>query len=738
MSGQHPVLCWRLPDGQVLGVLVGTEIALIRDDERGVTSGLAAELAHHPLAPVREARLIRRVVHVRPTWREEGHRFVSSEAFPLGVDAVVATTASGWLVHMPRLGANLGFSREDLLETLLQEEIAFWSRQATPQQIHAELRVPPAWLATVPARRAQVQARDLARRQIPEILLRVTDREPDGRKRRLEPGAMCREQQVGAALSNLLDTRGHSVVVVGEPGVGKSTVLREAIRKAADAQGSRTFWRTTTHRIVAGARYLGEWQEKADQLAEALQTVDGVLWIEDMLELFTWGGSPGESIAAYWRALLRDGRLRLLGELTPRAWEVARTALPDVAATFQVVQLGELGVDATREILDQVAVLAKGSLGIELQPDARRRALRLLERFERYQHFPGKAMRFVHALLGEAEQAGRHAVADGDVIDTFERRTGLPRKLVDDQVPLRGAEIEEALGARIVEQPAARRAVAQVLLAWKAGLNDPDRPVSTLLFAGPTGVGKTATAQALAQFCYGAAARQTPLVRVDMSELSSPWQVERLLGSRTEASPVLRQLRERPFSVLLLDEVEKAHPLFFDLLLGVLDEGRLVDARGRETDFRGAVIVMTTNLGTRKGGSLGFSGGFSPGSSAEGSSGDTGAIRAFFRPEFYNRIDQVVHFTPLSREAVRAIARRELAALEEREGFRGRAITLAFEEEVVDLVVSAGFDPLFGARPLQRAIEQHVVAALARKLVDEELVAAHLVVDVRDGALVVR
>jgi ATP-dependent Clp protease ATP-binding subunit ClpC len=730
MSTVHPVLCWRLPDGQVLGVLVGTELALIRDDERGVTSGLSAELAHHSLEPVREARLMRRVVPIRPSWREEGRQFVSSETFPLGVDVVVARTASGWLVNMPRLRASLGFSSEDLLETLVQEEIVSWSRQATPEQIHAELRVGPGWLATVPSRRAQVQTRELARRAIPEVLLRVTDREPDGRKRKLDAGAMCREEAVNRVLSYLLDARGQSVVVVGEPGVGKSTVLREAIRKAAEASGSRTFWRTTTHRIVAGARYLGEWQEKADQLAEALRSVDGVLWIEDLLELFTWGGSPGESIAAYWRSLLRDGQLRLLGELTPRAWEVARVALPDVTASLQVVQLSELGLDATREILDHVAALAKGSLSLELQPDARRRALRLLERFERYQHFPGKAMRFVHTLLHEAEQAGRSVVADGDVIDAFERRTGLPRKLVDDQVPLRRPEIEEALGARIVEQPAARAAVASVLLAWKAGLNDPDRPVSTLLFAGPTGVGKTATAHALAQFCYGAAARQTPMVRVDMSELSSPWQVERLLGSRTEASSVLRQLRERPFSVLLLDEVEKAHPLFFDLLLGVLDEGRLVDARGRETDFRGAVIVMTTNLGTRKGGSLGFSG--------EGSSADTGAIRAFFRPEFYNRIDQVVHFTPLSREAVRAIARRELAALEEREGFRGRAISLSFEESVVELVVSAGFDPLFGARPLQRAIEQHVVAALARKLVDEELVAAHLVVDVQGGTLVVR
>ena len=357
------------------------------------------------------------------------------------------------------------------------------------------------------------------------------------------------------------------------------------------------------------------------------------------------------------------------------------------------------------------------------------RALRLLDRFVRYERFPGKAIRLLRALADEAARAGRAAVVEDDVITAFERRTGLPRALVDDGMPMTRDGLLARLSGTIVGQPEALDAVVRVLLTWKAGLDDPDRPVATLLFAGPTGVGKTATTQALADLCFGAAAAGSPLVRIDASELGSPAQVERLLGRVGEPGAVIRKLRERPFAVLLIDEVEKAHPLLFDLLLGVLDEGRLVDAMGRETDLRGCVIVMTTNLGTRAGASLGFGG---------GSAADPGAVRAFFRPEFVNRIDEIVHFRPLDEAAVRGIARRELARIELRPGFASRALRLVFTEAVVDLVVAAGFDPRFGARPLQRAIEQHVVGALARRLVDQpDQIAEDLRVDVVDGKVVV-
>lgn len=262
MSDIHPVLCWRMPDDHVVGMIVGTSLMVSRDDERGATSALAAELAQHDLEPVKEARLLRRVVDVRPAAHSRGMRFVARETLPLPVDVVVTTTESGYVAHLPRLDRSFGCSEEDLIETLVREEIVSWARGASPEQIHAELRVPPGTLSTIPAHkrsRSRAAGRD---RQIPDLLLSVADREPTKvRTGRIRPGAWGQEALVAKLVELLL--AGRNVVVVGEPSVGKSTLLREAIALAIEKSdpegaGAKTFWRTTTHRIVAGARYLGE------------------------------------------------------------------------------------------------------------------------------------------------------------------------------------------------------------------------------------------------------------------------------------------------------------------------------------------------------------------------------------------------------------------------------------------------------------------------------------------------
>ncbi|MEQ1502383.1 MAG: AAA family ATPase [Myxococcota bacterium] len=740
MTQVHPVVCWTIddgaspgagptgagPTGAVVGVLAGEGLWLAGADDRAVTTGLAAELPNHEqVTPVREARLERFTVSVRPTWTRGARRQAAATPVPLPVDAVICGTASGWLVHLPRLDRSFGCVDPAAIPTLVAEEVIHWAREVTPTQVLAELRIGPGRLVELAARRVRDPESRPGTRVLPPVLLRVAEPEPRKRKDRLDLGAWGRTAEVDAVAAAIV--AGRNVVVLGDPGVGKSTVLRDAIAKAAALQPTRTFWRTTVHRLIAGARYLGEWQEKADEVAIALQSCEGALWIEDLLAWFTRGDAPTDAIAAYWRRPLLEGAFTVIGELAPRGWDVVRTALPDVARLFEVVAIGELGVEATREVVDRLAGLAAGPIGVTVAPEARRRAIRLLDRFDRYQRFPGKAVRLIRSLVEEADRAGRSTVTDAEVIAGFGRSTGLPPALVDDAVPLTAAEIEAALGETIHGQPDALASLARVLLCWKAGLNDPDRPVATLLFAGPTGVGKTASTLALARFCFGAGSDGRPgpaLVRIDMSELGSPWQVERLLGTRREAGTLVRQVRERPFSVVLLDEVEKAHPLFFDLLLGVLDEGRLVDALGRETDFRASLIVMTTNLGTRAGSSLGFGDG--------GPAMDPGAIRSFFRPEFVNRLDEIVRFRPLDREAVRGIARRALAAIPDREGLRGRGIGLRFTEAVVDRVVAGGFDPMFGARPLHRAIEHEVVAAIARELVATDAVAIDFLVDV-DG-----
>jgi ATP-dependent Clp protease ATP-binding subunit ClpC len=238
-----------------------------------------------------------------------------------------------------------------------------------------------------------------------------------------------------------------------------------------------------------------------------------------------------------------------------------------------------------------------------------------------------------------------------------------------------------------------------------------------LLFAGPTGVGKTELARALSQYLFGHGEQADRMVRLDMSEYAGPGAAERLVGDPAAGGPsdLVKRIRQQPFTVVLLDEIEKAAPEVFDVLLGVFDEGRLTDRFGRLSTFRSAVIVMTSNLGAGAGAGEPF-GLVRPGSAAPGGAYESEVMR-FFRPEFFNRIDAVVTFGALDEATVHAITEKELTDLGRREGLTRAGLTLAWDAAVVRHLAAAGFDRRYGARPLQRAIETRVVTPLARHLV---------------------
>jgi ATP-dependent Clp protease ATP-binding subunit ClpC len=291
----------------------------------------------------------------------------------------------------------------------------------------------------------------------------------------------------------------------------------------------------------------------------------------------------------------------------------------------------------------------------------------------------------------------------------FGARTGYPRELVDPTVRLDPDAVLAHFRGRVVGQDEATALLAQLVVTLKTNLADPARPLGSFLLLGPTGVGKTETALALAAYLFGDAKR---LARFDMAEYAAPGSAQRLVAHGGAESSLARRVREQPFGVVLLDEIEKADGGVHDLLLQILGEGRLADAAGRTVSFRNTIVLLTSNLGADGAGrSLGF---------GAGSSGHDAHYRAaaaaFFRPELLNRFDQIVPYRPLGPEVIAQLARRALEKAVEREGLARRGVVVTWDEAVVTRLAELGFDPRLGARPLKRAVEEHVVAPLARLL----------------------
>ncbi len=343
--------------------------------------------------------------------------------------------------------------------------------------------------------------------------------------------------------------------------------------------------------------------------------------------------------------------------------------------------------------------------------------------------------------LTEAEEAMRHRGPDGqllvknevdeqDIAEVVARWTGIPlTKLMEGEIE-KLIHMEERLRERVVGQDEAIRAVANAVRAARAGLQDPNRPLGSFLFLGPTGVGKTETARALAEFLFD---DEQALIRIDMSEYQERHTVSRLIGAPPgyvgyeEAGQLTEAVRRRPYSVVLFDEVEKAHPEVLNILLQILDDGRLTDAQGRRVDFKNAIIIMTSNLGSQWITEAGLSW-------EEIQERVMAAVRTQFRPELINRIDDIVIFHPLGLEQIEEIAEIQLRGLRQR--LAERKIELRLTDAAKELLAREGFDPVYGARPLKRTIQREIVQPLATRLLSGEFRDGETVLlDVRDGRL---
>lgn len=657
--------------------------------------------------------------------------FTSEDLIPLRVACLSWKTENGnYSANLPLLDIEFFFDRESELKNLVNLKVQEALRGSTPLALVKYL--PPKEIAlellSFQARRKSKQTEYV--KETPNLLAAAEPLAAKDLTRKISK-PYERETETGDLIRRLTEEKA-SVIILGESGVGKTTVLTEAARqieknllKTADEPEDfdpetdeknprHRFWQTNGGRLIAGMKFLGQWEARLEEIIGELSDIDGVLCVENLLDLVRYGGrEAGESLAAFLAPYLQRGEIRIAAEATPAELDACRRLLPHFANLFQIARLPEFTQDKALTVLTRIAETSSRNLKIEYSAGVTNLVYRLFTRFMPYQKFPGRAVRFLTETFQKAVKARQKEVTTENVIENFIKLTGLPELFLRDEITLDFEDVVSQLEAEVIGQTGACREAAHVVTTFKAGLNDPHRPLGVFLFAGPTGVGKTELAKSLARFFFGADEKTEKMVRLDMSEYNLAGAASRLLMKPDgEPSDLIQKVREKPFSVVLFDEIEKADAQIFDALLGLFDEGRLTDRFGRVTNFTSTVVIMTSNLGAERfaRGEVGFSENENISNEKE--------IKTFFRPEFFNRLDAVVQFRPLDKDSLYKITEKEIAQVARREGLSQKGIKLVWTKEVVAFLAEKGFDPRFGARPLQRAVETLLTAPLAEFLLE--------------------
>jgi ATP-dependent Clp protease ATP-binding subunit ClpC len=580
---------------------------------------------------------------------------------------------------------------------------------------------------------------------------------------RIDP-VIGRESEIEQTVEILARRRKNNAVLIGEAGVGKTAIAEGlALRIARDdvpvtLDGCRVV-ALDLPGMVAGSQFRGQFEKRLRTALKEVVDAEGkvVLFLDELHTVLGAGNAEGAMDAAnILKPLLARGELRMIGATTLSEYRaVERDGA--LARRFSPVMVQEPSVDDTVAILRGLRGAYEDHHRLDIDDAALEAAARLSDRYVTDHHLPDKAIDLVdqaaakvrlrggeaaklHAALAEAvveedyehaawlkrrlaqlgEEAAPAVVGEAEVAAVVAARTGIPvGELVTAELErLQG--LEGDLHRRVVGQEEAVELVADTVRRARVGLADGDRPLGTFLFLGPTGVGKTELVKALAERLF---ASDKALVRIDMSEYREPHTVARLIGSPPgyvgygDGGQLTEPVRRRPYSVVLLDEIEKAHPQVWNVLLQVMDDGRLTDGEGRTVDFSNVVLVMTSNLGAgraRRG--IGFTADDAPADEER----MRDAAKQAFLPEFLNRIDEIVSFRALTHEHVRLIARLMVDRVADRLRDE-REIELEVDDALVDRLAADGFDEEYGARPLQRHIRRTLERELTRALVDGRL-----------------
>ena len=523
-----------------------------------------------------------------------------------------------------------------------------------------------------------------------------------------------------------------NAILIGFPGVGKSKVMEGfAGRLLADdvpehLLGKEVF-KLNLGGLIAGTKYRGEFEERFKAVLDEVLAAKGkiILYIEDIHQIVTAGRTEGSLDAGnLLKPLLAQGQINIIGTTTFAAYRESFELDQALEGRFQRIRIEEPDQDKALTILRGLRENYQDFHGVRLTDEALQAAISLSIRYLSDRYLPDKALDLIDEAcavkkiqLAQAEPE-RPDVSREDIASIVERITGIKAQGIMDNEREHLLNLDKLLRQRIVGQDQAVQKVSEAILRSRAGIQNPKRPIGSFLFLGPTGVGKTALAKALAERLFG---NELEMVRLDMSEYMEKHAVARLVGPPPgyvgfeEGGQLTEAVRRRLYSIVLLDEIEKAHPDVFNTLLQVLDEGRLTDSKGRTIDFKNTILIMTSNIGSQQ---ILESLKNERGLTAETQEEVLSLLQHSFRPEFLNRIDETVIFNPLRAEDMVNIVKIMVRQLQER--LEHQKIQLHLSEEVYAFLAQKGYQPEFGARPIQRSIMRYLETPLARYLVENK------------------
>ena len=613
-----------------------------------------------------------------------------------------------------------------------------------------------------------------------------------GEEGKLDP-IVGREKEIERVSQILSRRKKNNPILIGEPGVGKSSIaeglaLRIIQRKVSRILFNKRIVMLDLASMVAGTKYRGQFEERIKALmAELEKEPDVILFIDEIHTIIGAGGASGSLDASnMFKPALARGELQIIGATTLDEYRKHIEKDGALERRFQKVIVEPASPDETFQIINNIKDKYESHHNVLYSPEAIKACVDLTDRYVTDRFLPDKAidaldeagsrvhianivvpkeitdietkiadvkekknqvirsqkyeeaakLRDVERQLNEALEVERkkweeesannkQTVTEDNVAEVVSMMTGIPLQRVSENETSKLAKMQESIVGKVVGQDDAVKKIVKAIQRGRVGLKDPNKPIGSFMFLGPTGVGKTQLAKVLAKYLFDS---EDSLIRIDMSEYMEKFAVSRLIGAppgyvgHDEGGQLTEKVRRKPYSVILLDEIEKAHPEVFNLLLQVLDDGQLTDSLGRKVNFKNSIIIMTSNTGSRQLKEFGTGVGFNTKNrESKGQQESNNVIdkelKKKFAPEFLNRIDDVVMFNSLNKEDINKIIGIELERLVER--VQKMEFELEITEAAVEYIASQGFDPEYGARPLKRAIQKYVEDVLTEEIIQQ-------------------